>query len=498
MISVNPMMLSRILLIIPLVGLISGCLFGGKNKAIDYKLHTLNEAISLELQARPVEMLFTYSLSSEKIAAQKDSIQSLNTRKSNLGAYPFVAATSEIDVVSRSFEPGTQGVIRILETKEGMFKMWAGAAHVPGAKAFRLLLKVVSTEPDTKAAVLNGANDTLNPIAINGDKSWSPTIPGNTMNVAVWWPAESDGPIGIQVQSILPIWHSLGELSANSIASEVLDASCFSSHPRTKLSLDKVKRSVGLVSSIFGSPPFGNIFGFCSGNLIANDKKNGRALFLTANHCLVDDGYKRAATDADIAGSFGVIFDYATSACNQNHKPYSYSELSSLPQVSGAKVLASSWKNDFALLELSGLPDSNRHFLEFENSPDFQGGIGHLDRFRISHPHAYPQSYSGEFWQHLPEVAALDYGAPYHCIDRIPSTHFTYASWKSGRSGRIFPGSSGSVALDTRMKGVGQLWGYCIGSLSSGGKPGRGTPLSYSVDGKFGVTHSAIREILAQ
>ena len=107
--------------------------------------------------------------------------------------------------------------------------------------------------------------------------------------------------------------------------------------------------------------------GLCTGSLINNTSNDGRAYFLTANHCI---------SSQQIASASIFYFNYEKNSCNSGSGSLSQS-------ISGATLRATRANSDFTLLELSKKPLSTyRPFFAGwdRNNTQNEGGVG------IHHP----------------------------------------------------------------------------------------------------------------
>jgi V8-like Glu-specific endopeptidase len=169
----------------------------------------------------------------------------------------------------------------------------------------------------------------------------------------------------------------------------------------------------------------------CSGGLLAND--SGRALFLTANHCI--------ARSRD-ASSLEAFFFYEI-GCNDTC-PGEWSK-PNVPRTLGATVAATNRASDYTILELSQAPPAGSVMLGWDSTAiAFDNG---RDLYRISHPSTAPQGYST------------------HVVD---TSYGTCSSWPRGAwiysrdtYGATEGGSSGSPVVNSDGKVVGQLSGGC-------------------------------------
>ncbi len=201
---------------------------------------------------------------------------------------------------------------------------------------------------------------------------------------------------------------------------------------------NEVKKSVGLI--LVGST------GFCSGTLINNTENDEQQLFLTANHCL-----------GSSVSSWAFRFNWTSP------EPSCSSLLRSTDgdfnqTISGANLLASNPKSDFALLEITPEFPNNWDLIwaGWDRSgavPDFTVGIHHPrgDIMKIARDNDSPSQSSRSF----------------NGFDAMKN--WLIENWELGVTE---PGSSGSALFDPEGKIIGQLAGgsaACDGTFNNGG-----------------------------
>ena len=165
----------------------------------------------------------------------------------------------------------------------------------------------------------------------------------------------------------------------------------------------------------------------CTGTLMNNTAEDGRALFLTADHCDVR---------ADNANTVVVYWNYQSPTCDERYG-------GSLSQNQSGTTFLSTWDwdngSDFTLLELDTVPDLsfNVYYAGWDASGQTpQSATG------IHHPSGHEKSLSFE-------------NDP---LTTIWGSHWKVNDWDLGTTE---PGSSGSCLFD-------QSNGLCIGTLSGG------------------------------
>ncbi len=167
----------------------------------------------------------------------------------------------------------------------------------------------------------------------------------------------------------------------------------------------------------------------CSGSLINNARNDGRPLLLTANHTI------GTATHAEQSIFF---FRYERPTCDSGNGTLQYS-------LSGSKLLATTSKLDFSLVELSTVPPQSY-------DPYFAGWdrrvLPYLDTVTcIHHPNGSLKKISKSYHR----VVTGDFGGGYDS-----NTHWKISAWDLGTTE---PGSSGSPLFNADHRIVGDLTG---------------------------------------
>jgi PKD repeat protein len=166
----------------------------------------------------------------------------------------------------------------------------------------------------------------------------------------------------------------------------------------------------------------------CSGALINNTRNDGKALLLTANHTIGNENH---------AINSVFFFKYERPTCGSGTGTYL--------SLSGSKLLATTDKVDFSLVELSTPPPKNYE-------PYYAGWdrkiYSYLDTVScIHHPNGDVKKISKSFHR----VLTADFGGGYDT-----NTHWKISAWNIGTTE---PGSSGSPLFNTDHRIVGDLTG---------------------------------------
>lgn len=173
----------------------------------------------------------------------------------------------------------------------------------------------------------------------------------------------------------------------------------------------------------------------CTATLLADELYTGTPYLLTANHC-----FSTAAS----AASLTAYFDFRTNDCDGTAP-----SLFELPQVSGSTLLVTAPENDLTLVELSGLPSGDVHFMGWTPERPVHGELMHS----VTHPGGKPQTWASSTYiaEGQPSICGNAFSRDlYHLSTRLQGT--TYF------------GSSGGAQILDRDGGlvVGQIRGACF------------------------------------
>lgn len=166
----------------------------------------------------------------------------------------------------------------------------------------------------------------------------------------------------------------------------------------------------------------------CSGALINNTRNDGRALLLTANHTIGSENHAVYSV---------FFFKYERPLCGSGTGTYL--------SMSGSKLLATTDKVDFSLVELNTVPPKNY-------DPYYAGWdrkiYSYLDTVAcIHHPNGDVKKISKSYHR----VITADFGGGYDA-----NTHWKISAWDIGTTE---PGSSGSPLFNNEHRIVGDLTG---------------------------------------
>jgi hypothetical protein len=190
--------------------------------------------------------------------------------------------------------------------------------------------------------------------------------------------------------------------------------------------------------------------GWCSGALLNNTDEDGRPLFLTANHCIDDDGSHNPGFDYS---NWVFLFNHQTPFCSSNGSDVQITTQS----VNGAFLLSSdghlSPTSDWALLELNTTPSviSSFNVCYAGWDIDESHGSNSASTVGIHHPSGDVKKISKDNDSPISIVPA---GFP------TTSPHWQ-VQWdqQDATTGITEPGSSGSPLFNDDHKVIGQLHG---------------------------------------
>ena len=175
----------------------------------------------------------------------------------------------------------------------------------------------------------------------------------------------------------------------------------------------------------------GNGDSFCSGAMINNSARQGRQLFLTADHCINNNS----------VSNFVVGFNYQYQRCNDPLEP--------VPKpvtAHGMRLLTKSKESDFALLEvIEKIPDRYNVFLAGYDATPGARKVGSF--YGIHHPRCDVKKVS-VFSGNLDLIRVVDAGNK--------PNYWKVTSWAKGTTE---PGSSGSPLFDANHSIIGHLLG---------------------------------------
>lgn len=232
----------------------------------------------------------------------------------------YIAINKEIYIT-----PTTHG---IWQQSIGLY-FWLLSIEADEAKTLALIFENIQLYPGEKLYVYN-QNDILGAFTHNSipkSKVLS-TVPlkGSKLNIEFSTPYDQNKRGTFAITSLL---YGIKEMLNEEDPCNV-NISC-----SEDLGWQQVKRSVvKLIVNKYN----GTIL--CSGTLLNNSKADARPLLITANHC-VDNEYNAERTN--------YIFNYESPTCSSNYSLQIHS-------LSGSKLLATKYENDFSLLELDAHP----------------------------------------------------------------------------------------------------------------------------------------------
>lgn len=315
---------------------------------------------------------------------------------------------------------------------------WLAAVEVESAYALRARLRIDSVPEGTEIWTRGVVGEVQGPFGAElagpaGDL-WLPQVEGPRVAVEVRAPLaaiEAGAALALRISEVVELVDldgGDGDLSFETATACEIDGRCVG--PGTLAVIDDFRHA--LARLLFSEGGFSFL---CSGALIADsDPSSDIPYLLTANHCF---------DSQEAASSLVATFDYFPATCGGEPPP-----LGSLPQVSGATLLATNPQSDFTLVRLSALPAGFNYFLGWTTRLLADGEVMYM----LSHPEGRRQAFSTSAFEAVP---AFD------CGSAAPTDHFLYAHQLSGST---LGGSSGAPAIVPENGGqiVGQLLGACL------------------------------------
>ncbi len=184
--------------------------------------------------------------------------------------------------------------------------------------------------------------------------------------------------------------------------------------------------------------------GFCTGSLINNTQQNNRRLFVTAGHCLLDNGQP---------GSIVAYWRYENPTCRPPGSGASGTSIptagNSIVQTGGGTLLATDLPTDFTLVELNTIiPNGVDPFWLGWDRRDLAPASAAV----VHHPAGHEKRISLEPDPLLVNAAPINFG------DYVvpPGNSLTVTDWNLGTTEG---GSSGSALLNPDNRAVGFLSG---------------------------------------
>ncbi len=342
---------------------------------------------------------------------------------------------------------------------------WGSRIQVEGAYRLRLRLSDVRLPSDAQLWVGGDDGDVTRfglELRREGGDLWTPSVAGNVIHIQVRIPEtslSSVSPAEFRIDSVAQIFRL--DATGNAILDSILpkgteclqDAACFDDSSLAGLSL--YKEAVAHLQYMVGMDGF-----ICSGALLNDtDTSSSIPYMLTANHCF--------DTQAS-ASTLEAFFDFIAPSCGA-----SWPDLSSLPKVTGATLLATTPTTDSTFVQLSSNPSGATGYLGWTSDEATAG----TQLFRLSHPMGWAQSYS----------SSLSFDPSSTC-QGLPSSQFIYSFPLLGATAG---GSSGSPTVDGNLWVRGQLLGICGPNV---GNPC--DPLNAQVDGRLSEFFARIERYL--
>ena len=312
-------------------------------------------------------------------------------------------------------------------------RLWRLRIQSPGAKNLSLAITRFEIPDGVKLWVYDSAHKTAEgPYSARNRNQrgslWTPTIEGEEIVVEIFVPGGVAQPV-IEISRVNQGYRGLGKtgLFGGNEGTCENDVVCALGDPwRNQI------RAVAVytINNDFG-------MGGCTGTLLNDVPGDGRAFFLSANHCLENNGDPATVV---------LVWNFQSATCG-THGPGSLAD----QQTGGATLRANNAASDFLLFELNSIPDPSFNVFHAGwdatgNLPPSTVGIHHpaVDVKAISTSNTAPRPAD---WTGTGDGGVLDAAGNHLRID-----------WTSGVTEG---GSSGSCIFETTN-------GRCIGQLHGG------------------------------
>jgi len=287
---------------------------------------------------------------------------------------------------------------------------------------------------------------------------WTPLVRSEDLILELTVPEGERAAVDLEVGTVVHGYRSLKpERGARQKSGACnLDVACSEADPWR----DQV-RSVG--GYTFGNNDFHLV---CSGALVNNTARDGRPLFLTAEHCV--------STPAQ-AASMVFYWNFQTATCREPGSPESGAfpsdtlSVTDWEQTSTGAVMRARYgnvhsenqiagKSDLSLVEVDDqIPDGYNLYL----SGWSRTGRTTQESVTIHHPEGHGKRLSID----RDPSSFVDYPTSRTCSAPSGDTHLLVENWELGTTE---PGSSGSPLFDTNRHVVGVLSGGCAGCDGDG------------------------------
>ena len=283
---------------------------------------------------------------------------------------------------------------------------------------------------------------------------WVPVIRGDVITVEMVVPAERRSAAELTIGKVAHGYRSLSNRSSSKSGTCNLDATCEQADPWSNQ-----VRSVGLTVFIRN----GKLFS-CSGTLVNNTAKNGRPLFLTAEHCVSDPSVARTMT---------FYWNYQNPTCRtpgtSDNASKPNDELAD--QTSAGAVLRARYGNKHVTGDVAGRPDLSLVEIDDAIPASYDlylsgwtaEGNATQEATTIHHPQGGGKRISFDrdpsYVVRYPLSSAPDFGpVSTVCSASLGTNHLEIGDWEIGTTEE---GSSGAPLFNENKKIVGVLSGSC-------------------------------------
>jgi lysyl endopeptidase len=357
------------------------------------------------------------------------------------------------------YRPAQHGVWEELPTGD-----WVWRLRIRSRDAVSLSVGLPTFQlPPGAEFFLHGPDDTLIRGPYTAEDAtrgalWTPLVRSEGLILELTVPEGRRGAVDLEVGTVVHGYRSLKSARGARQKSGAcnLDVACEEADPWR----DQV-RSVG--GYTFGENDFHLV---CSGALVNNTARDGRPLFLTAEHCV---------STPDQAASMVFYWNFQTATCRDPGSaesgtfPSDTLSVADWEQTSTGALMRARYgnvhaedriagKSDLSLVEVDDqIPDGYNLYL----SGWSRTGRTTQESVTIHHPEGHGKRLSVD----RDPSSFVDYPTSRTCSAPQGDTHLLVENWELGTTE---PGSSGSPLFDTNQRIVGVLSGGCAGCDGDG------------------------------